>query len=95
MYLDFPAGVGTRNLQPWVGFGSSLSHSWLDAAGPIANPALGDKREQPTAVLRSRQTSRDPLRPQLNSVLEAQIARVYASITGGLRHEQANHVVGQ
>jgi hypothetical protein len=28
-------------------------------------------------------------------VLEAQIARVYAGIAGGLRHEQADHVLGQ
>jgi hypothetical protein len=73
----------------------SFSHSRLDAPGPMADFALGDQGEQPLVVLRRRQSSRPPLRPQLHRVLEAQAARVHASIAGGLHHEQPDHVVGQ
>lgn len=48
-----------------------------------------------TQILRGRQAVRDPLRPQLHRVLEAQVARIQAGIVGGLRHEHADHVAGQ
>lgn len=89
------ASVGARHLQPGVWFWPSFSHSRLDAPGPMADLALGDQREQPLVVLRRRQPSRQPLRPELHRVLEAQAARVHVGIAGGLRHEQSNHVVGQ
>ena len=95
MALYFAPSLRTRNLQPWVGFGSSLSHSRLNASGPVAHPALGDQGEQSPAALRGRHPSRDPLGPQLHGVLEAQTARVHAGIAGGLRHEQSDHVIGQ
>lgn len=84
MPLDMTANPGARNLQPWVGLGSSLSHSWLDACGPVANPALGDQPEEMPTILRRRQTSRDPLRPQLHGVFEAQVARINTDMAGGL-----------
>jgi adenylate cyclase len=93
--LDLSSSVGARDLQPRVGLGSSFSHSRLDTARPIAHPALGDQCEQSPTVIRGRQTARDPLRPQLHRVLEAQATRVHAGVAGGLRHEQADHVVGQ
>ena len=95
MDLDFLARLGTRNLQPGIGRGSSLSHSRLDAPRPIADPALGDQRKQAPAILRGRQTPRDPLRPQLHGVLEAQVTRVDAGIARGLRHQQPDQVVRQ
>ena len=90
MALYLSSSLGTRNLQPWVGFGSSLSHSRLDASGSAAHAALGDQREQPPAILRGREASRDPLRPQLHSVLEAQLTRAHAGVAGGLRHESSS-----
>jgi len=87
MDFDFSAGLGAWNLQPWVGFGSSFSHSWLDSPRAMTHPALCDQREQACAILLGRQASRDPLRPQLHSVFEAQVTRVYPSIAGGLRHK--------
>ena len=83
MALYLSAILGARNLQPGVGFGSSLSHSRFDASAAMADPALDDQREQPPEILRSRQTSFDPLRAQLNRVLEAQAARVHAGIACG------------
>ena len=93
--FDFLARLVTRNLQPGIGLGSSLSHSRLDAPRPIADPALGDQRKQAPAILRGRQTPRDPLRPQLHGVLEAQVTRVDAGIARGLRHQQPDQVVRQ
>ena len=78
MEFNFPTSLCAQNLQPWVGFGSSLSHSRLDAPGPVAHLALGDQCEQPPAILGAGQTSRDPLGPQLHRVLEAQTTRVTA-----------------
>jgi hypothetical protein len=72
MELYLSSGLGTRDLQPWVGLGSSLSHSGFDASRPIAHPALGDQREE-AAVLGRRETPRDPLGPQLHRVLETQL----------------------
>jgi hypothetical protein len=95
MLLDMSAGLGTRHLQPGIGFGPSFSHSRLDASGPMTNPALSDQREQSLAILRGRKSSRHPLGPQLHRVLEAQAARVHVGIASGLRHEQSDHVVGQ
>lgn len=43
--LYVAASLGARHLQPRVGLGSSLSHSRLDASGPMAHPALGDQCE--------------------------------------------------
>ena len=57
--------------------------------------ALRDQREQPSTVVRSRQSARHPLRPQLHRVLEAQVARIHVGVAGGLCHEQSDHVVGQ
>lgn len=45
MLRDFPASLGTRNLQPRIGLRSPLSLSWLDASGPLADLACGDQRE--------------------------------------------------
>ena len=87
MALYLSAILGAQNLQPGVGFGSSLSLSLslsrFDASAAMADPALDDQREQPPAILRSRQTSCDPLRAQLHRVLEAQAARVHAGIACG------------
>ena len=93
--LYFSASLNARRHQPRVGFRSSFSHSRLDACGSISNLALGDQGEQLPAILRRRQTSRDPLRPQLQGVFEAQLVRVHTGIAGGLRQEQTDHVVGQ
>ena len=54
MLLDMSASLGARHLQPRVGLGPSFSHSRLNA-GPMADPALSDQREQPLAVLRELQ----------------------------------------
>ena len=89
--FDVLTCLGARDLHPWVGFEPSLSHSRLDACGPMAHLALGDLREQPMVLVRGR---RGPLCPQLYRVLEAQAARVHACVAGGLRHQQPDHVVG-
>lgn len=72
MELYLSSSLGARHLQSRVGFGPSFSHSRLDASGPVADPGLGDQREQPVAILCGRKSSRDPLGPQLHGVLEAQ-----------------------
>lgn len=76
-----------------IGFRPLFSHSRLDASGPMAGPALGDQRERLLAILLGRKSARDPLRPQLHRVPQAQAARVHAGIAGGLRHEQSDPVV--
>ena len=95
MRLYVLTSLGAWHLQPRVGFGPSLSHSWLDTPGPTADLALSDQREQPLAIARAGKSSRYPLRPQLQGVLEAQAAWVHVGVAGGLRHEQPDHVVGQ
>ena len=95
MLLYMLASLGARRFQPRVGFRPSFPHPRLDAYGSMADPALGDQREQALAILRVRQASRALLCPQLHRVLEAQLTRVYAGIAGGLRHEQPDDVVGQ
>lgn len=85
--FDFLARVGTRNLQQWVRFRSSLSHSRFDASGAVAYRALGDQREQSPAITRGTKPSRDPLCTQLHGVLEAQGSRVDASIGCSLYHQ--------
>ena len=95
MRLDVLPSLGAWHLQPRVGFGPSLSHSWLDTPGPTADLALSDQREQPLAIIRAGKSSRHPLRPQLQGVLEAQAAWVHVGVAGGLRHEQPDYVVGQ
>jgi hypothetical protein len=52
MALDLSSSLRARNFQPRVGFGSSLSHSRLNASWPVAYLALGDKCEQAPAILR-------------------------------------------
>ena len=80
MALYFAPSLRTPNLQPWVGFGPSLSHSRLNTSGAFAHSALGDQGEQVPVVFCGRYPSRDPLGPQLHGVLEAQFTRVHAGI---------------
>jgi hypothetical protein len=95
MRLYVLTSLGAWHLQPRVGFGPSFSHSWLNTSGPTADLALSDQREQPLAIIRAAKPSRQPLRPHLHRVLEAQASRIDVGIAGGLRHEQSDHVVGQ
>ena len=95
MPLEVSADLVARLFQPRAGFGPSLSHSWLEPSGPINHLALGDQREQPPVVAHGRQTSRELIDTQLHGVFEAQLTQVDTGMAGGLRHEQADHVVGQ
>ena len=95
MPLEVSASLVAILFQPRAGFRPSLTHSWLEPSGPINHLALGDKREQTPVVAHGRQTSREPLDTQLHGVFEAQLTQVDIGMAGGLRHEQANHVVGQ
>ena len=52
MLGDFTASLNARDLQPRIGLRPPLSHSWLDASGPLADLALGDQREQRLEFLR-------------------------------------------
>ena len=95
MRLYVLTSLGAWHLQPRVGFGPSFSHSGLNTSGPTADLALSDQREQPLAIIRAAKPSRQPLRPHLHRVLEAQASWIDVGIAGGLRHEQSDHVVGQ
>lgn len=84
--LNLLASLGAGRLQPGVGFGSSYSHSRLDAPGVMADLALRNQRnqrEQPAAVVGRRQASR-------LSVTEAlELARPVVGATAGFHADQA------
>jgi hypothetical protein len=46
------AGLIAWCFQPWVRFGSSFSHSWLNAPWTMTDLGLSDQYEQPLVVLR-------------------------------------------
>ena len=81
-----------RLLQPGVGFGPSFSLPRFDTPGSLSDPWLSDQDEQFGA---GRQSANDPLRTQLQGVLEAELSRVGAGLLGGLDHQQPDQVVGQ
>src|SRR5258707_3942144 len=89
--------LGPRYLQPRVRLRSSLAGTGFYSSGPVAHFQLGDQAEQegvaPFGALT--QALRSPLGPQLYSVFEADLTRVYTSVVRRLRHQQANQVVSQ
>ncbi len=93
--LDATASLVARLLEPWIGFWASLSHSWLDTTGSMADPGLGDQRAQTSVIGCGVQSSRGPRGAHLHRVLEADLPWMDAGMAGGLRHELTDHVVGQ
>src|SRR5580658_9253534 len=97
MGCNLRSSLSTRNFQPGVRFGSAFSRSGLDAAGSIGDAQLSNQREQDLdrGILMAAQPARDPLAPQLYGVLEAQGARMHGGLHCGLRHQQADQVIGE
>src|SRR5882757_6373888 len=85
------------DFQPRVRFGSALSCSRLDASWSVADAQLSDQREQQAnrGVATITQPTRGPFGPQLHGVFETQLAWVHGGCDRGLRHEQADQVVGE
>ena len=94
--LDAPTCARSRLFEPMVGFGPTFSGTRLDPAGTVVDLRLRDQAEQ-QFVLRqiAGQALRDPLGPQLHGMFEADVARQHVRVERGLRHQQADHVVGQ
>lgn len=97
MNSDFRASLRTRNLQARVGFGPAFARSGFDLARSVTDSRLRDQRKQnsDTTVAVAAQTGRDPLRPYLRGVLKTQLARMHGGVGGGLRHEQADRIIGE
>jgi hypothetical protein len=92
-----PAGAPSSNFQPRVGFGPTFSGAGFDTTWSVAHTQLPDQSEQEFEgrVAMIAQPVRDPFAPQLHSVFEAERARMSGGFIRSLRHQQADHVVGQ
>ena len=94
--LDAPTCARSRLFEPMVGFGPAFSGTRLAAAGTVIDLRLRDQAEQQVVMRRiAGQALREPLDPQLHGMFEADVARQYVRGERGLRHQQADHVVGQ
>lgn len=86
----------SRFFEPMVGFWASFSSPRFDSSGTIVDLGLRDQTEQEVIMKRiAGQTLRCPLRPQLHGMFEADVPGVHARVERRLRHQQADHVVGQ
>src|SRR6185437_6318263 len=96
-FTDLPARPSSRDLQPRVRFGSSLTGSGLNAFGAVGDSELRDKPEQFNVLPRGqcRQGLRGPGRPDLHCMLETQLPRLNTGAMGCLCHEHTNQVVSE
>lgn len=91
------SGQSSWDFQPGVGLGSTLSGSRLDATRSVSDTQLSDEVEQKAdrGVATITKPSRGPLAPQLHCMFEAQMSWMHGRDDRGLRHEQADQVIGE
>ena len=80
-----------------VGFWSTLDGPGFNAAGPIADPLLSDQGQQTTLhlVVVDVMAMMIPGEPELQGVLETELARSRVGAQRRLSHHQPNELVGQ